>query len=59
MLSLHGKPAELDGFLFYLATQLGKTVGELQDMEYSEYAQWAAYFEAKQAMEGVRGGKAH
>ncbi len=56
MLSLHGKTAELDGFMFHLAEKLGKTVRELQDMEYSEYAQWAAYFEAKQAMEGVRRG---
>lgn len=59
MLSLHGKSAEVDGFQFFLAEKLGKTVGELQDMEYAEYTQWAAYYEAKHAIEGVRGGKAN
>lgn len=54
MFSLHGKPSETDAFLFFLATELGKTVAELDGMSYGEYVQWQAYFEAKQAVESVR-----
>lgn len=54
MFSLHGKETETDAFLFFLATQLGKTVAELDGMSHGEYVQWQAYFEAKQAIEGVR-----
>lgn len=51
MLGLHGRPAEVDVFKFYLATQLGKTVEEVDGMAYSEYVQWAAYYTAKHAIE--------
>ncbi len=59
MLSLHGRPSTVDGFAFHLAEKLGKTVTELQDMDHAEYAAWNAYFVAKQAIEGVRGGAAN
>lgn len=56
MFALHGRPSDVDVFQFFLAEKLGKTVGELQEMPASEYVQWAAYYKAKNAVEGVRSG---
>ena len=56
MFALHGKPSDVDAFQFFLAEKLCKTICELQDMPASEYVQWAAYYKAKTAVEGVRGG---
>lgn len=54
MLSLNGKASDADAFLFFLATQLGRTVTELDVMPHSEYVQWAAYFKSKNAIENQR-----
>ena len=51
MLALHDRPSEVVAFRFYLATQLGKTLGEIDDMPHDEYVQWGAYFTAKHAIE--------
>lgn len=45
--SLNGFDSDADAFLFYLGTQLGKTVAELDALSYAEYVQWVAYFKAK------------
>jgi hypothetical protein len=54
MLSLNGRPADVDAFAFFLATQLGKTVAELDSMTFTEFVQWRAYFTAKHAIENQR-----
>lgn len=54
MLSLNGREADVDTFAFFLARELGKTVGELQDMPTSEYVGWQAYYEATGAMRDVK-----
>lgn len=45
--SLHGMESDADAFLYFLATQLGRTVAELDTMTYPEYVNWVAYFKAK------------
>lgn len=52
--SLHGRESDSDAFLFYLGTQLGKTVAELDSLTYVEYVNWIAYFEAKNQRESMR-----
>lgn len=47
----------MDSFRYFLATELGKLPGELEDMPVSDYVAFAAYYEAKNAMEGVRSGR--
>lgn len=54
MLGLNGRPSDVDVFLFYLATQLGKTVGEVEEMPNAELVRWRAYFTAKHAIEHMR-----
>ncbi len=56
MYSLHGRSSDVDGFAYFLGAKLGKTMRELDEMDHAEYAAWNAYFIAKQAIEGVRGG---
>jgi hypothetical protein len=55
MLSLNGRPSDANAFLFFLATELGKTVGELEaQLSYAEFVQWQAYHTAKNAIENQR-----
>lgn len=51
MLSLLQQPSDLDAFAFFLATKLGKTLGEIEAMPLAEYNAWKAYFTAKHAIE--------
>lgn len=46
MLSLHGRPSDVDGFRYFLAMKLGKTVAEMDLMPVAEYEGWQAYLEA-------------
>jgi hypothetical protein len=50
MMSLHGRPSDLDAFDFFLAQKLGCFVADLDRMSNAEYVGWAAYYEATQAM---------
>lgn len=52
--SLNGRESDSDAFLFFLATQLGKTVAELDSLTYVEYVNWVAYFKAKNQRESMR-----
>lgn len=54
-MALNGMPSEQDTFAFFLAKELGKTVGELDVMSHAEYVRWQAYYEAKGASENMRG----
>lgn len=54
MLGLNGREADVDTFAFFLARELGKTVGELDSMPATEYVSWQAYYEATGAMRDMR-----
>lgn len=55
MLGLHGRPTRTyDVFAYYLATQLGCTVGDIEQMPHPEYLGWVAYYTAKNAIENKR-----
>lgn len=54
MLALNGAESPLDGFRFFLAEKLGKTVGELDTMTMEEYVSWQAYYEVRNAVAGMR-----
>lgn len=56
MFALHDRPSEIDAFRFYLATQLGKTLAEIDLMPHQEYVEWGAYFTARHAIEHKTGG---
>lgn len=49
MMSMAGDEAELDHYLFFLATELGVTLGTILDMPEVELAQWRAYHTAQHA----------
>lgn len=56
-LAMHGKPSEIDGFLFFLAEKLSKTITELLSLPAVEIMQWRSYYAVKhQAEELARGG---
>lgn len=48
------KSDDVDGFTYFLAHQLHRTVGEVEAMPVSEYIRWNAYFTAKHAVENLR-----
>ena len=48
------KSDDVDGFAYYLAHQLHKTIGEVEAMPSQEYVRWAAYFTAKAAVENLK-----
>jgi hypothetical protein len=54
MLWFNGRPAKVDGFVYYLAHQLHLTVSEVEAMPHQEYLNWSAYFTAKHAVENLR-----
>lgn len=43
-LSLHGEPSSTDGFLFYLAEKLHKSVADVRGWPALEIVQWRAYY---------------
>lgn len=56
MLALHDRPSEVDPWRYFLALELGKFPHELDDMPYSDYVNFQAYFTAKHAIESTRQG---
>lgn len=46
-----GEESEIDFFEFYLAEKLGKTLRELDEMDYAEYAAWSSYYKVKAQQE--------
>lgn len=54
MLGFHDRPSDVDVFVFFLASQLGKTVAEIELMPHAEYVRWRGYFTAKHAIENKR-----
>lgn len=54
ILGLHKRESEEDVFLFYLASQLGKSLSEVEEMPYSEITRWRAYYTAKSALENQK-----
>lgn len=59
MLWIHGRAPDeqsepVDGFTYFLAYKLRKTIAEVEGMPHSEYVGWAAYFTAKHAVENRR-----
>lgn len=54
MLGLLGQRSEVDVFLYYLGTQLGKSVVEIEALPYAEVESWRAYFIAKHAIENQK-----
>lgn len=53
MLALMGQPSDVDSFLYVLGEKLHKTVTELRMLPHQEILEWAAYFKACSAIEGV------
>jgi hypothetical protein len=53
-LAMHDQPSPVDPFLFLLAKDLGKTIGELEQMPHREYTDWAAFYKVKHAIESTR-----
>lgn len=45
---------EFDAFMYFLATQLGKTVEQLDGLSHREYIGWSSYFKAKHAIENPK-----
>lgn len=45
---------QIDGFTYFLAHELHKTVTEVEAMPAVEYMRWSAYFTAKRAVENLR-----
>lgn len=45
---------QLDGFMYFLAHELHKTVMEVEQMPAVEYMRWNAYFTAKRAVENLK-----
>ena len=45
---------EVDVFAYFLADRLGKTIGELDQMPYAEYARWKAYHKVRQQQEELQ-----
>lgn len=55
MLAMHGRPSEVDPFLFTLAKDLGKTVAEMEaTMTTLEYSEWQAWYMVQGAMAQAR-----
>ncbi len=54
MLSLHGKPSDVDAFRFHLAEKLGCMVADLDRMTAAEYIGWQAYYEAKASFTNMK-----
>lgn len=54
MLGLLQQPSELDVFSYFLATQLGRSVGEIDAMPHAEYVNWKSYYIAKHAIENQK-----
>lgn len=50
LLAMNGRESEMDHFPFFLARELGKSLGEIGEMPHSELVQWRAYYTAKHAM---------
>lgn len=48
------QPSDVEFFRFYLAEKLHKTVSELEDMEYAEYASWQSYYKVKAQQEQLQ-----
>lgn len=48
------KSDQIDGFTYYLAHELHKTVTEVEQMPAVEYLRWNAYFTAKRAVENLK-----
>lgn len=54
MLGLNGRAQDMvDTFGFFLAHKLGRTVKDLEEMPHDEYVGWQAYFEVRNALEGM------
>lgn len=54
MLSLLGKPSDIDAFEFFLAVKLSCQVGDLDRMSVREFEQWQAYFESEGAFKSQK-----
>lgn len=59
MLWFNGRPPDdksddIDGFQYFLAHQLHKTIAEVESMSVREYVRWNAYFTAKAAVENLK-----
>lgn len=48
------KSDPIDGFAYFLAHELKKTVTEVEEMPAHEYVRWNAYFTAKAAVENLK-----
>lgn len=48
------KSDDIDGFQYFLAHQLHKTIAEVEAMSVREYVRWNAYFTAKAAVENLK-----
>lgn len=46
-----GEESDVDVFTFLLAHDLGKTLGELDDMPAAEMANWRAFYKVKRQQE--------
>lgn len=54
MLGLNGRDSEIDTFVYRLAHELHKTVGEVEAMPRAEYLNWHAYFTVLSALENMK-----
>jgi hypothetical protein len=54
-LALHGQESDVDGFAFFLAEKLRRTVSELGAMSYREYQSWGSYYRVRAAQQEAQG----
>jgi hypothetical protein len=54
-LALHEQESDVDGFAFFLAEKLRRTVAELGSMSYREYQQWGSYYRVRAAQREAQG----
>lgn len=54
MLSMHGRPSEIDAFFYALALDLGKSVAEIMELENSEILNWRAFYTARHAIQSQK-----
>lgn len=54
MLGFMKQPTTVEVDLYFLAHELGKTVGEIRAMPHTEYVTWQAYFKARHAIQNMK-----
>lgn len=49
---------DVDAFAYFLADQLGKTLGELDDMPHAEYTGWKSFHKVRRQQEELNAKRA-